>query len=63
MGNVVFKKGRHTITLADNSGFCYGVRAALETVYDAIDHRDEGTDIYTYGPLIHNESVVEELAQ
>ncbi|MBR2737070.1 MAG: bifunctional 4-hydroxy-3-methylbut-2-enyl diphosphate reductase/30S ribosomal protein S1 [Firmicutes bacterium] len=63
MGKVVFEKGPYTITLADNSGFCYGVRAALDTVYDAIGNKAENTEIYTYGPLIHNESVVEELAQ
>ena len=62
-GKTVFEKNGHTITLADNSGFCYGVRAALDTVYDALEKKDEDTVIYTYGPLIHNESVVEELEQ
>ena len=62
-GRTVFEKNGHTITLADNSGFCYGVKTALETVYDALEKKDGDTVIYTYGPLIHNESVVEELEQ
>lgn len=63
MGKTVYEKNGQRIVLANNSGFCYGVKAALETVYDALKEKQEGTTIYTYGPLIHNESVVEELEQ
>ena len=63
MGKTVYEKNGRTIVLANNSGFCYGVKAALETVYDALAQKQEDTVIYTYGPLIHNEAVVEELEQ
>lgn len=57
----VFEKDGHVIRLAENSGFCYGVKRALDTTYDAVRHNDSGLNIFTYGPLIHNESVVDEL--
>lgn len=46
------------ITIAENAGFCFGVRRAVELVYNEIEN---GGHIYTYGPIIHNEEVVEDL--
>ena len=46
------------IVLAENAGFCFGVTKAVEKVYELAKTR---TDIYTYGPIIHNESVVADL--
>lgn len=47
------------IILAKSAGFCFGVNRAIEAVYDAI-----GTDdIYTYGPIIHNKTVIKELEE
>ena len=46
------------VTLAKSAGFCFGVKRAVETVYHEI-HKN--TPIYTYGPIIHNEQVVEDL--
>ena len=46
------------ITLADHAGFCFGVKRAVEGVYDLIN---KGEKIYTYGPIIHNEEVVADL--
>ena len=46
------------VLLADTAGFCFGVKRAVEQVYEQID---TGKKIYTYGPIIHNESVVEDL--
>jgi (E)-4-hydroxy-3-methyl-but-2-enyl pyrophosphate reductase len=44
------------VKLAKTSGFCMGVRRALEMVlFEA--NKKEGP-IYTYGPLIHNEQVM-----
>ena len=45
------------ITVAKSAGFCFGVKRAVDTVYmeAAKDH------VYTYGPIIHNEEVVEDL--
>lgn len=46
------------VRLAKTAGFCFGVKRAVDKVYEQID---KGKDIYTYGPIIHNESVVQEL--
>lgn len=46
------------ITLAENSGFCFGVRRALNTV-NAIKNKRGG--VYILGQLIHNPQVVGEL--
>ncbi len=47
------------VRLAETAGFCYGVERAVDAVYDAIDK--ESGKIYTYGPIVHNETVVNEL--
>ncbi|HML69390.1 MAG TPA: bifunctional 4-hydroxy-3-methylbut-2-enyl diphosphate reductase/30S ribosomal protein S1 [Clostridia bacterium] len=48
------------ILLAKNSGFCFGVRRAVEMAEQCAKER--GT-VYTYGNIIHNDSVVHELAE
>jgi len=45
---------------AKSAGFCFGVKKAMETVYQQIEN-NQGKRIYTFGPLIHNEEVVKEL--
>ncbi|RPJ70990.1 MAG: 4-hydroxy-3-methylbut-2-enyl diphosphate reductase, partial [Desulfobacteraceae bacterium] len=45
------------IVIAKMSGFCMGVRRAVETVLDAPAKQAE--PICTYGPLIHNPQVLE----
>ena len=47
------------IILAKTAGFCFGVDRALKKVYDNLG---EGY-LYTYGPIIHNNQVVEELVE
>ncbi len=47
------------VITAKTAGFCFGVERAVDTVYKALSETDE---LYTYGPIIHNESVVDELA-
>ncbi len=47
------------VLTAKTAGFCFGVERAVNTVYEALEAGDE--KIYTYGPIIHNESVVKEL--
>ncbi|MGD8662077.1 MAG: 4-hydroxy-3-methylbut-2-enyl diphosphate reductase [Desulfobacterales bacterium] len=44
------------IIIAKTSGFCMGVRRAVEMVLDAPDQSTK--PIYTYGPLIHNPQVL-----
>lgn len=48
------------IILAKNAGFCFGVKRAITMVEEQIE-QNSGSPIYTYGPIIHNESVVNDL--
>lgn len=48
------------IKRAKTAGFCFGVKRAVEKVYDSLD---KGKQIYTLGPIIHNETVVKELEE
>jgi len=53
------------IKVAKSAGFCFGVKKAVECVYEQIDENEksgEKKQIYTYGPIIHNENVVNDLA-
>ena len=47
------------VTLAKSAGFCFGVKRAVETVYQEIGQTQ--APIYTFGPIIHNEEVVTDL--
>ena len=46
------------VILAEKAGFCFGVKRAVDTVYE---QAGTGGSIYTYGPIIHNEEVVKDL--
>ncbi|MGN0424350.1 MAG: 4-hydroxy-3-methylbut-2-enyl diphosphate reductase [Acetatifactor sp.] len=46
------------VKLARCAGFCFGVKRAVETVYE---QQKSAKEIYTYGPIVHNEEVVREL--
>ena len=47
------------VTVAKSAGFCFGVKRAVEQCYEqAASGR---VPIYTFGPIIHNEQVVEDL--
>ena len=48
------------VRLAKTAGFCFGVKRAVETVYEQVENCG-GEKIYTYGPIIHNEEVVKDL--
>ena len=47
------------VIVAEHAGFCFGVTKAVETVYQQIEKGE--LNIYTYGPIIHNEIVVADL--
>lgn len=67
------------VILAKSAGFCFGVKRAVDTVYQELEKMNEGgqeehalpdrdlTDgrkaIYTFGPIIHNEEVVKDLEE
>lgn len=46
------------VTLAKTAGFCFGVKRAVEMVYTEVQ---KGKQVYTLGPIIHNEEVVSDL--
>ena len=48
------------VELAKTSGFCFGVKRAVDTVYQQIEQY-RGEKIFTYGPIIHNEEVIKDL--
>ena len=54
------------VVLARSAGFCFGVDRAVEAVYRVLEEEEkkaltERNPIYTYGPIVHNERIVEEL--
>ncbi len=51
------------VILAKSAGFCFGVKRAVDTVYEQIKENGATRRIYTYGPIIHNMEVVNDLKQ
>jgi 4-hydroxy-3-methylbut-2-enyl diphosphate reductase len=60
------------VRLARTAGFCYGVERAVDMVCEEVKRKQAscggkdtdgqaGAKIYTYGPIVHNDSVVKEL--
>lgn len=49
------------VVLAENAGFCMGVRRAVDTTLDMVKKGEE--EIATFGPLIHNPQVLERLQE
>lgn len=45
------------VILAKTAGFCFGVKRAVDTVYKEAGKKN----VYTYGPIIHNSEVVNDL--
>jgi len=48
-----------SIKLAKTAGFCMGVRRAITLVLERASKNPEGKNIYTLGPLIHNNQALE----
>ena len=46
------------VITAKNAGFCFGVKRAVETVYEEAEKQQP---VYTFGPIIHNDVVVRDL--
>ena len=49
------------VTVAENAGFCFGVKRATDRLEEALQKAGEGERIYTLGHLIHNETFNESL--
>ena len=47
------------VIMAKSAGFCFGVKRAVDKVYE--EARNSKVPVYTFGPIIHNEEVVEDL--
>ncbi len=48
------------ITIARDAGYCFGVRDAVNLAYETAEERG---DVYMLGDIVHNERVVEDLAE
>ena len=48
------------IIVANSGGFCFGVNRSIKLAEELLDEND---NIYTYGPLIHNEIVTKDLEE
>lgn len=48
------------VKLAKSAGFCFGVKRAVDTVYEQAENPVQ-TPVYTFGPIIHNEEVIADL--
>lgn len=48
------------IRIAENCGFCYGVKRAVNMAQDTSDQLERS---YTLGPIIHNPQVVSNLEE
>ena len=49
------------VTVAENAGFCFGVKRATDRLEDALNAAQKGETVYTLGHLIHNETYNESL--
>ncbi|MBR6147166.1 MAG: 4-hydroxy-3-methylbut-2-enyl diphosphate reductase [Lachnospiraceae bacterium] len=50
------------VITAKNAGFCFGVKKAVDMV-ESQAKENTGKNIFTYGPIIHNEEVVKSLEE
>lgn len=46
------------VIIADNAGFCFGVKRAMNIAYNEIEEKRD-MQVYALGPLIHNRQAVE----
>ncbi len=51
---------KRKVTVAKSAGFCFGVKRAVEMVYQ---EAEKGGRVFTLGPIIHNEQVVADLEE
>ncbi len=49
---------KHKIEVAKTAGFCFGVDRAVSTLYNLVE---SGKKVCTFGPIIHNPSVINDL--
>ncbi|AFS78446.1 4-hydroxy-3-methylbut-2-enyl diphosphate reductase IspH [Gottschalkia acidurici 9a] len=49
------------VLIAKNSGFCFGVKNAIDTTMNIFQNTNDNKNVYSLGPLIHNNQAIEEL--
>lgn len=49
------------VIMAENAGFCFGVKRAVDTSVDS--NKGSKSNIYTFGPLVHNKDVINSLKE
>ncbi len=54
---------KRKIIVARHAGFCSGVKNAVKTAFDSAKQIDKNRPLYSYGELIHNEAVNNELSK
>lgn len=59
--NKIFFIGNKKVTIAKNAGFCFGVKRACDMAFDMAEKNSER--LYSFGPLIHNEEVINRLSK
>ena len=50
------------VLLAKTAGFCFGVKRAVDTVYQQVE-KNKDRKIYTFGPIIHNDEVIKDMQE
>ncbi|MBR1472161.1 MAG: 4-hydroxy-3-methylbut-2-enyl diphosphate reductase, partial [Lachnospiraceae bacterium] len=48
------------IITAKTAGFCFGVKKAVDKAFELAE---QGVELYTYGPVIHNDEVIHRLEE
>ena len=51
------------VFVARVAGFCYGVDRAYDIVQNALEKKGKGDSLSTFGPLIHNDRVIQSLEE
>ena len=50
------------VRVAENAGFCFGVKKAVDKAFEVSKkYKEIGVPVYTYGQIIHNETVIADL--
>ena len=51
------------IIKAEKAGFCFGVANAVDKTFEILDNKRDDMFVFSYGELIHNDHVINKLAQ
>lgn len=51
------------IYIADNAGFCFGVKRAIKLAEKTLNEEKSNKNIYSYGELIHNPQVIKKFSK